>query len=483
MDNRIAKNFIYSASYQILMIIAPLITAPYISRVLQPAGVGTYSYTETYATAFALIAGLGFNTYGQREVAYCQDDIKARSRVFFEIFSVRTVTTLVTVVAYVVFSLLFHQYTVYLLPQVMVIVAVMFDVTWYFHGVENFRITVLRNVAVKILTIALTFLLVKSEKDLGIYIVIHSASVLLSNMFYMVIMPRYVVRVDRSELHPLRHMRGSIEFFIPLIAVNIYSYLDKLMLGWYMTSTVENGYYEQARKIATLIVAVIISLNNVMMSRVSNLYAKERKEDIIHYYVKTFNIILLLVFPICIGLLLVSDNFVVWFFGADFKKVAVLLKYCSLLIAFMCVGNFVGVQFLGPTGRQNKMTMAYIVAAVSNVALNALLIPRFYSVGAIIASVIAEFISCGLQVWLLMRSSYRFNMLKTAWIYILGSGAMVAAILALHWLHPMAGIVSTIVDVALGAVTYIAVLFVLREENTRSLAGKLIAKLHPTRKT
>ena len=464
-------------AYQFLIIIAPLITAPYVSRVLHSDGVGLYSITETYATAFALFAALGFNTYGQREIAYCQDDIRARSKVYYEIFTFRSMVTLAVMVAYLGFSLIYTKYTPYLLPQAMVVLAVMFDVSWYFHGVENFRITVLRNVIVKVLTIALTFMLVKTEKDIGLYIVIHSASVLVSNLFYFVIMPRYVVKVPRSEWNLIRHMRGAIEFFIPLIAVKIYSYLDKIMLEWYMTGTAENGYYEQARKITTLIVALIISLNSVMMSRVSSLYAKDRKEDIIRYYAQTFNIILLLVFPICVGLLLVSDNFVVWFFGADFEKVAVLLKYCSLLIAFMCVGNFVGVQFLGPTGRQNKMTMAYIVAAVSNVALNALLIPQFNSVGAIIASVIAEFISCVMQVWLLIRSSYRFNMFKSVWIYALGSGTMAVAILVIHWLHPMAGIVSTVADIGLGAATYIAVLYALQEENVRTLAGKLIGTL------
>ncbi len=476
MDKKIAKNYAYNVAYQLLVIVAPLITAPYVSRVLHSDGIGVYSYTQTIATAFALVAGLGFSIYGQREVAYCQDDIEKRSTVFFEIVIYRTVMTAVVTAAYVIFSLAYKKYSVYLLPQTIMVLAVMFDVSWYFQGMENFRITVLRNVIVKLATIVLTFLLVKTERDLGIYIVIHSVSVFVSNLFYFFIIPRYVVKVALSQLHPLRHTRGTIEFFIPMIAVQIYSYLDKIMLGWYMSGMSESGYYEQARKITSMIVAVIIALNSVMMSRVSSLYAKNKKEDIIRYYARTFNIILMLLLPICTGLVLVSDNFVSWFFGADFQKAALLLKISALLIAFMCIGNFVGVQFLTPTGKQNQMTRAYILAASVNVALNAMLIPRLYSVGAMVASVIAEMISSLLQLWLLLRSSYRFNMIRTAWKYVLAAGVMAAFILCGHQIVHLSGIAATFVDVAVGGAVYIVSLYFAREENVLEATNVLVSR-------
>lgn len=477
MNKRIAKNYIYNTLYQILAIIAPLITAPYISRVLHTDGVGLYSFTYTITTVFALFAGLGFASYGQREIAYHQEDKHKRSVIFYEIMVFRAVLTVIVSILFVTFSLIYQKYTHYLLPQVLIILASIFEMSWYFQGLENFRIIVTRNALVKLATIICTFVFVRTEADIDKYILLHSLSPLLSNIIYCAVIRRYIEKIPFSQLHPIRHIKGSTEFFLPLVAVQIYSYLDKLMLGFYMSTTVENGYYEQARKITQIIVTLIISLNTVMMSRISNLYANDQKEQIKKYYAKTFSIILMMLLPICTGLILVSDNFVIWFFGADFQKVGTLLKACSLLIALMCIGNFVGVQFLSPTGLQNKMTMAYAIAAGSNVVMNMVLIPRLYSMGALIASIIAEAVSCFIQVWLLIRSEYRFPVPRSIWKYMISTIAMACLIMVEKNIIQLTGILSTLVDVIFGGIIYIVILVILREENIQDVKAIILQRL------
>lgn len=464
MDRKIVKNFIYSAAYRILIVILPLVTTPYVSRVLKPEGVGIFSYTTSIAAAFTLVAALGFAAYGQREIAYNQDDIHNRSVVFFEIGVFRACTTLLAVIVYIVFCFFYKEYTVYLLPQCLSIVSVMFDISWYFQGMENFRITVIRNVIVRLVSIACIFLFVKKQTDLFLYIFIISASNLISNLFYFLSIQKHVVRVPLSELHPLRHARGSVEFFIPLIAVEIYSHLDRIMLGYMMPTTVESGYYEQARKITSLVVGLIISINNVMMPRIANLYVKKEKDNIIAFYRKTFKILLLVMIPLCVGLILVSENFVLWFFGVEYVKVAELIRLSSLLIVFMCIGNFVGVQYLTPTGQQNRMTVAYVIAAVCNIALNALMIPRLASVGAMAASIISELLSCGIQIYWLMKREYRFNCFEQIWKYLTATAGMTIAILLIHMYLDLAGVLSTSVDVMVGGLVYVAFLLMLKEE-------------------
>ena len=477
MNKKIVKNYIYNTLYQVLAIIAPLITAPYISRVLHTDGVGLYSYTYTITTVFVLFAGLGFGSYGQREIAYHQDDIHQRSVIFYEIMFFRAVLTVIISALFIVFSLHYRQYTCYLLPQVLIIFALIFEMSWYFQGLENFRIIVTRNAIVKLATILCTFIFVRTEADIDKHILLHALSPLLSNIIYCAVIPRYIEKVSFSQLHPLRHLKGSIEFFLPLVAVQIYSYLDKLMLGFYMTTTVENGYYEQARKITQIIVTLIISLNTVMMSRISNLYANDQKEQIRKYYEKTFSIILMMLLPICVGLIFVSDNFVLWFFGAEFQKVGSLLKACSLLIALMCIGNFVGVQFLSPTGLQNKMTMAYAIAAASNVVMNMLLIPRLYSMGSLIASIIAEAVSCFIQVGLLLKSEYKFPIPRSLWKYTVATAVMAGVIVLEQNSVQLTGVISTIVDVIFGGVVYMVVLVLLKEENLQDIKVAIMQKI------
>ena len=476
MDKKIAKNYIYNTLYQVLSIIAPLITAPYVSRVLHSEGVGLYSYTNTIAVIFSLFAGLGFSAYGQREIAYNQEDKYTRSKIFYEITIFKAFLAVITTLVYVAFSIIYQKYTRYLLPQAVLFIASVFEMSWYFQGLEDFRIIVTRNAIVKVFVIAFTFLLIKSENDVDKYIIIHALSPFISNILYCVVIKKYVEKVKISELHPLRHLKGSVEFFLPLIAVQIYSYVDKLMLGMYMPTTEENGYYEQARKITSIVVAVIVSLNTVMMSRIAHLFAHDEKEKIKTYYQKSFSIIIMLLLPICSGLILISDNFVNWYFGSDFEKVAILLKLSSLLIVFMCIGNFIGIQYLGPTGLQNRMTIAYVIASVCNVVLNVILIPRFFSIGALIASIIAEGVSCAIQGWYMIKGNYRFTLPKDIIKYLVGTCIMVVAITIVHCVFSINGALSTLIDISVGGLTYIVILLVLKESNIYSVINNMKKK-------
>ena len=464
MDKKLFNNYIYNVLYRILITITPLITTPYISRVLQADGTGVYGYTSSVTMLFTLFAALGFGTYGQRETAYRMDNIHERSVLFAEICIFRSVTTIIVLACFCLFSWNYKKYSAYLLPQSLTIASVMFDISWYYQGLENFRITVIRNVIVKISSIACVFLFVKKSEDLLLYILIMSASMLISNVCFFYNIQKYIVKVSFSELHPTKHLKGSIEFFIPLISVEIYSHLDRIMLGYMIPESVESGYYEQTRKITTIIVGLITSINNVMMSRISNLYANEKEDKIVAYYKRTFKFMLLIMVPICTGLIIISDSFVPWFFGDGYNKVSSLLKLSAFLILFMCVGNFAGVQFLIPTGQQNKMTKAYIVAATTNIIFNSFLIPHYASVGAMVASIIAEIISCVLQMRLLMKSEYKFNVFSGLWKYLLAACVMASILLIVNYFVGMNGIIQTCVDVFFGGAVYLFIIVLLKDE-------------------
>lgn len=473
---RIWKNYLYNLSYQILLVIAPLLTTPYVSRVLHANGVGVYSYTHTIATGFALFAALGVNTYGQREIAYHQDDIHDRSKAFWELVLLRIFTTLIVCSVYLVFSLQYNDYRVYLLEQLILVVATMFDVSWFFHGMENFKIIAVRNVIVKVATVALIFLLVKTETDLNKYILINALSVFCGYILFFFYLKGDIEKVPLKFLRPQRHLRGTLEFFIPLIATQLYSQLDKIMLGAITNNAFENGYYEQARKIVNIIILVLTSLNAVMLPRVANLYKKDDLSQIKQYYKKGFSMILLLLAPMIVGLYIVSDNLVIWFLGNDFGPVAILLKMSAFLLVFMSAGNFVGMQYLSPTGKQNQMTCVYLISAAINMILNALLIKNFLSQGAMVASIIAEAFSCFAQVYLLKKSEYNFKMLRDAWKYLVASLIMGCILILLNRVGGVTGAAQTFLDMAVGCLIYGGGLIVMKEENLSLALQKMIQK-------
>jgi len=274
-----------------------------------------------------------------------------------------------------------------------------------------------------------------------------------------------------------RHLPGILKFFIPIIAVQIYSQIDKLMLGAMGANISENGYYEQARKLTNLVVVMTTALNTVLLPRLSHLYGKEDRTAMVETYRETFRFTLLLLIPIAVGLFMISDTFILWFLGPDFVKTSLLLKWSCALVVFMTIGNFVGMQYLAPTGQQGKMSMAYLTAAGVNVILNLLMIPQLLSEGAIIASVAAEAVSCGMQIWLLKRSEYNFKMLQGVWKYVIAAAAMAGGIWLLNTFVALPMMAETFADIALGGVIYFVALLVLQEESLKRASQKLLSKM------
>lgn len=465
-------NYLYTISYQILMVITPLVTAPYISHVLHADGVGIYSYTGTIANAFSLFAALGTNIYGQRQIAYYQDDPIERSRVFWELFYIRIATTLLVSIVYVVVSLRYKEYTLYLMLQSIAVFSVALDISWFYQGIEDFKTISVRNIAVKLATVALVFCVVKNETDLWKYILLCSLSSLVGYVFFFFKLNTKIIKVPVRELNFRRHYRFIIEFFIPIIATQIYSQLDKIMLGMMTIGDAENGYYEQARKVVNIVITLVTALNTVLYPRISNLYINGEKTQINKTYSQAFRIIMMLVIPMSIGLWFVADNFALWFFGLDFAKVGILLKISSLLLVAMAVGNFVGVQYLLPTGKQNVMTRIYIISAIINLGLNYLFIKRYLSVGALIASVAAEFFSAGAQMWLMQRGEYRFNLMDGLWKYLTSGAIMGLGIFFFQRITALSGVLETVVEVALGIILYGISLLILKEELVFLFIGK-----------
>lgn len=473
MDRRTIKNYVYNLAYQILLLLAPLITTPYVSGVLNSEGIGIYSYTFSLASAFSLVAALGVNSYGQREIAYRQGDGYARSKIFWELFAIRVVVSTVAVVIYLVFSLAYEEYRPYLLAQTFVVVAVLVDISWFFQGMEDFKLIAIRNTLIKLAAIAAIFLLVKTEDDLLVYCLINAASIFVGNALLFVGLGRHIQRVPVRELDLLRHVPGTIEFFIPIIAVQIYSQLDKIMLGAMLNNNAQNGYYEQARKVSNLIVTVVVSLNTVLFSRNANLFSEGRKAEVRDSMRESFVVMCMIMLPLVVGLFSVTDNLVGWFFGPGWEPVVVLLRLSCPLIVFMCVGNFVGMQYLAPLGHQNQMTVAYIIAAIVNVIANFFLIPPLMAQGSLIASIAAELCSCGIQLWLLARSEYRFSPFHDLVPYLIAVAVMCLVLLGWQRVTPLAGLWQTVSEIAIGAAVYAAILLVQPGTVVRRVATKL----------
>lgn len=471
----IKKNYIYNVSYQILLLITPLITTPYLSRVLGADGIGTVSFAESIVSYFVLFATLGITTYGQREISYCQDNKERRTTVFWETKVLEIITSLIVLAIYIPFSLYQSNSIIYLILAFNII-AVAVDAVWLFQGMEEFGQIVTRNAIFKVISIIYIFAAVKSKSDLTKYVFGLAFFLFLSNASLWARVGKYINKPIWKELRPFRNIRTVISLFIPSIAVSIYTMLDKTMIGLIAQSAFENGYYEQALKISRMVLSIVTALGTVMIPRIGYHFSRGELEAVKSFMYRGYRFVWFLGIPLCFGLLGISSNLVPWFFGDGYDKVIPLLSILGFLILAIGINNVTGMQYLIPTKRQNLFTMTVLIGAGVNFVLNLILIHFFQSIGAAIASVAAETTIALVQLWLVRHELSIKRVFISSWHYLMAGGVMMMGLLMIRRvLSP--SIFHTLILIICGAAIYFVVLVILRDsfllDNARNLFNKM----------
>lgn len=459
----IAKNYLYNLTYQILVVIVPLITTPYLSRVLGAETIGIYSYTLSVATYFILLGSLGVGTYGQREIAYVQNNKRERSKIFFEILSMKTITMIISMLIFYYTFAKNGEYSTYYKILLLELLGNIVDISWFFQGLEEFKKTVMRNIIVKIISVVCIFTFVKSPDDLSNYFYIYVFSVLIGNSSLWMYIPKYIQRIKINELKIWRHLKPTVGLFIPQVAVQIYTVLDKTMIGTICSNKSEVGFYEQAQKIVKIMVTVATSLGTVMVPRMASVFASGEKKKLKEYMKNSFHFVLLIGFPLMFGIISVIDKFVPMFYGDGYEKVKLLIPIISPIIIAIGLSNVTGTQYLIPTKQQKKYTISVVVGSLINFLLNMILIKLMASVGASIATVIAEFSVAGIQFYLIRDKISILDVVKIAKKYFISSVTMfIVSYLIGRFIE--SALVSLIIQIICGGSTYVLMLMILRDE-------------------
>ena len=399
-QNKLARNFAYNTLYQVLVLIAPLITTPYISRVLGVTGIGIYSYAQSIAMYFVLLGAVGTTLYGQREIACVQDDPVKRTRVFWQITIFRAITTIgFSVIYYVIFAMR-GEYSVIYQILMLEVLATAFDVSWFFMGLENFKLTVIRNSIIKVCGIVLVFVFVKTPEDVPLYTWCLTLPILIGNISLWFNLKKYLVRLKESVFCGMtKHIKPILILFVPQVASEVYLVLDKTMLGLLSSNIDQVGFYTQAQKIVKIVLMLVTSLGTVMLPAMSAAFVKGKKDEIEQSIKKSFQFIFLLAFALFFGLLAVAPRFVPLFFGPGYDEVVPLMVMSAPLLIVIGISNVIGKQFLLPTKQQKSYTLSIVAGAGVNFVLNLILIYFADAIGATIATVMAEIAVTVVQVW------------------------------------------------------------------------------------
>lgn len=401
MNTTVRKNYIFNLLFQVLNIAAPLITMPYVSRVLGASGVGEYSYTYSIVSYFLIFASLGTSLYGCREVAADSESKHKKSIVFFEILGIRIIASFLVLMGYFGF-VNFYKFSqserILLMVSSFYILAAALDISWFFQGDENFFIIMAMSLVTKIITIISVFALVRDQEDVRIYVLIHALLALVNSLLYYIKLPGRVERIRLSELNIRKHLMPVFVLLIPQVSKEVYGVLDKTMIGCFYSNRSLNGYYEQAMNIVSMSMTVITSLNIVKMSNLSHLSSKEN-EKINPYICNSFHFVWFMGIPLCFGIASVIPVFVPVFFGDGYEPVIQLVYVLLPMILIIGISNVIGIQYLITLKRHREFNFSIIMGLMSNVVFNLILIPKFNVFGAAIATLGSELFVTLTQLW------------------------------------------------------------------------------------
>lgn len=385
-------NFLMNILLTMSSFIFPLITFPYISRVLLPEGNGKVQMAVSFVAYFTMLAQLGIPTYGIRACAAVRDNKQELTRTVHELIVIQTV---MTVVSYLLFFLclntipkLREERMLYMVSGITVLLTSA-GMEWLFKAMEQYTYITVRSLLFKVVSVAAMFLLVHSKEDYVVYAGITVVASAGSNILNLTRLPKYIQLKPVGAYQVRRHIKPVLVLFAYVCATTIYTNLDSVMLG-FMTTDADVGYYGVAVKIKNILVSIVTALGAVLLPRVSYYYEQGQLDAFWEMAAKAFRMVLLMALPLTVYFMVFAKSSIFFLSGDAYSQSV--LPMILIMPTLICIGltSVTGIQILIPTKRENMILYASVAGAVVNVILNGLLIPSMGAAGAAIGTLAAE---------------------------------------------------------------------------------------------
>lgn len=409
-------NFIFNAVYQILVLLVPLITTPFVSRVLGPDAIGQYSFIFSIVSYFCLFANFGFNDLGTKVISESRDDKVTKSNIFYSLLFSKLILGALVLCLFLIYVFFVSNDLNTLMCYLFLglyLLGTIFDYSFYFQGEERFVSICIRNIFIRVLTLVLIFVLIRNTEDLWIYCLILGVGQILSSLIMVFSFGKNsLCKIDLKKLEVWKYFKLSIPYFIPALSVSLFSYLNQVLLGIMGSSDAENGYYGQAMKIIQILSTLAGSISIIIFSRMSYLVQEGDESEINKKIQQTFSSFWILSLPLTLGICAISDLFVPIFFGEGYDKVIILIYILAPQIVFSPLNGLYGYLYFRPKNKIWIQTIIIFGASALNIVLALILIPRYQSIGTSISRLAAEFI----QLPFLIIFSYKYISLKDSFL-------------------------------------------------------------------
>ena len=390
--NSVKYNFIMNSILKMSAFIFPLITFPYVSRVLGAEGNGQVSFASAFVSYFAMVATLGIPTYGIRACAQCRDNKEQLSRTVHELLIISMIMTIVSYVVMVLMILtvpkLAGRETIILISSISILLTSV-GMEWFYQAIEQYGYITYRNLAFKVVSVVFMFLFVHDRGDYILYAGINVLGTVGSNLMNLIRARKYIYFKPMKAYHLSKHMKPIMVFFLFSVTVQIYTSMDTVMLG-FMSSDVQVGYYTAATKMKSILVSLVTALGTVLLPRASYYIENEMEEKFSQIIRKSFQFVIAMALPITLFFMAEAKDTIMFLAGGEYINAVPAMMVITPTIFFIGLSNITGMQVLVPLGLEKHTVISTLVGALVDLVLNTIFIPKFGAAGASFGTLIAE---------------------------------------------------------------------------------------------
>lgn len=472
-------NFFWQVGIEITNMMLPLVTSPILARRLGAEAIGIYSYINSITYYFIIVALLGIFQYGTREIAMVRDDPQMLNRRFSELLLGQVIVGIIVLISFLIYAIFISKYPpLFLIETINLLGSSMLLINWLFSGLEEFRAIALKTMVIRILGVVLIVCLVKTSVDLPIYFWIMSMEPFLGSLVYIYLAKDKVKLVPVRLAETLKHIKGMLLLFVPVLTTYLYSSMDKIMIGKISTMT-QLGFYENATK-ALIARNLATALSTVLVPRMANLFGQKNNKKFDDLMKKSLDAVFLLTVASGFGTAAVSTIFSVVFWGENFWECGKLIFIMSMTIPAYGLTYVINNQFLVPLKKENIYIWATAMGVGVNFILNFHMIPRYAALGAAVATLITQYIVLVVEAIAIRKELSMLDCIKRNLIYVLFGILMIIAIRYVD-MKLNVSIISLFIEILVGMFLFLVMCFIywliIGEKNYLNLVKNLIYSL------
>lgn len=460
-------NFIMNIILTMSSFIFPLITFPYVSRILLPEGTGRVAFATALITYFNMFAQLGIPVYGIRACAAVRDDRERLTRTAQELL---TINLVMSVLAYIALAYaliymprLWEDRTLYIIVSFTIILSAI-GMEWLYKALEQYTYITVRSVIFKFVALIAMFVLIHKKEDYAIYGAISIFAASASNIFNFINVHKYIDLKPIGNYNFKRHFKPVAVFFAMSCATTIYTNLDNVMLG-FMTTDIDVGYYNAAVKIKTILVSIVTSLGTVLLPRASYYIENGLVDEFKRISKKALNFVFVIAVPMMVYFMIFAKNGIYFLSGNEYSGSIIPMQVIMPTLLFIGITNILGIQILIPLGKEKYVLISEIAGAIVDLTVNIILIPMMASTGAAVGTLVAEAVVLIVQL-LALRTAIKELFTKIQYIKIVAAVLVGACVSLVALYFNFGDFITLVISAILFFGAYFAVLLAVKEPMT-----------------